>query len=157
VSKRVRGLKFPRRTDRPSRVDRLLEHGWTVILYDGECELCSAIVKFIVHRSRNSLLAFSAIKAASFQIERGRDNAARAYQTIFVLEGSQVLESGDAVIRLLRKMDRPWSALAVVARIAPRIVRDFVYRFVARNRYRVFGRRQSCLFCVPDEGRRFVR
>ena len=157
MSKRVRGLKFPRRTDRPSRVERLLEHGWTVILYDGECELCSAIVKFIANRSRNSLLAFSAIQAASFQIERGRDNAARAYQTIFVLEGSQVLESGDAVIRLLQKMDRPWSALAVVARIAPRIVRDFVYRFVARNRYRVFGRRQSCLFCVPDEGRRFVR
>jgi predicted DCC family thiol-disulfide oxidoreductase YuxK len=97
----------------------LLEHGWTVILYDGECELCSAIVKFIANRSRNSLLAFSAIQAASFQIERGRDNAARAYQTIFVSEGSQVLESGDAVIRLLQKMDRPLSALAVVARIAP--------------------------------------
>jgi predicted DCC family thiol-disulfide oxidoreductase YuxK len=124
--------------------------------YYGNCELCCSIVEFIINRSRGSLLAFSAMQAGSFDIKKSGSREPVVYQTILLLEGGNVLQQSDAVIRLLEKMHRPWPLLEA-ARMVPRVVRDLAYRFVAKNRYRLFGRWEPCLLCVADEGRRFVR
>ncbi len=91
----------PRRGDNPPPlIERLLQHGWCVMLYDGDCVLCSSAVKFIAERSTRSLLAFCAM-----QSEAGREAMTRlgkplhVYETIVVLDGKQVLECSNAALR----------------------------------------------------------
>ena len=127
------------------------------MLYDGDCELCSSLVKFVLARSQGALLAFSALQSESANVSREPRIETLGSQTIVVLEGDQVLERSDAVIHLLEQMVSPWPVLAHCARVMPRAARDALYRLLARNRYRLFGRRDSCLFCVDAEQRRFLR
>jgi predicted DCC family thiol-disulfide oxidoreductase YuxK len=76
-------------------------------------------------------------------------------QTFLVLSGDAALSRSDAGVEILSQLRAPWRWLAVV-RIIPRPVRDTVYRFVARRRYRWFGRRENCVVVPASESHRFI-
>lgn len=70
------------------------------------------------------------------------------------MTGNQALRDSDAVLAIYAGLGQPWSAAAAALRLAPRAIRDPLYRWVARNRYRLFGRREVCwLPSAADSGR----
>lgn len=151
-------MNHPRRTDRPSVTERLLEHGWSVLIFDGDCVLCSASVRFVAARSRRGLLAFSAMQSEPARRALGAlGDAGEIDRSMLVLSTQGPLRRSDAVLHLLARMDAPWACLARVLRWVPRGLRDGIYNFVARNRYRLFGRRKHCMLAPPEMIRRFVR
>ena len=68
----------------------------------------------------------------------------------------RVLNRSDAVLHASRELGGAWQILATIARVIPRPFRDSLYRFVARNRYRVFGKYESCMLPDPSQQNRFL-
>ena len=112
-----------------------------VIIFDGQCLLCSAWVAFVVKHDRQAQFRF-----ASAQSTFGRATYQRhaldpdAMTTMILLDGDCALTESDAALAILRKLGWPWRLVSAFCLI-PRFIRDGLYRFVARNRYRWFGTR----------------
>jgi predicted DCC family thiol-disulfide oxidoreductase YuxK len=119
-----------------------------IIVFDAECVLCSANAQFVLRHDRKArfLLASMQGEAGAALYRRfGIDPADP--DTMIVVEGERVLRDSDAVLAVWRGLGWPWRAAGVFA-LVPRGLRDGAYRWVARNRYRLFGRREVCW--VPD-------
>src|SRR6185369_16239367 len=133
-----------------------------IILYDGVCGLCNSLVQFLLKRDKQGRLRFASLQsdfAAKVLQRHGIDP--KDLDTMHVVEnydqpGERVLQRSTAIVRAGRELGSFWAALAVVAGIVPRPLRDLVYRFVARNRYRVFGKYESCMLPDPNQRSRFL-
>lgn len=127
-----------------------------VIVFDGECIFCSGWVRFLLRHDRRAqyryLTAQSPLGQALYR-HYGLDT--------FHFESNMLIEDGiarvksDGSIRTLARLGLPWS-LANICRILPAALRDPLYDLVARNRYRIAGRRQSCMVPTPEERGRFI-
>ena len=128
-----------------------------VIVYDGHCVLCSGWISFILRRDRNALYRLLPAQTPlghALYVHYGLDP--QDYETyIFVQDGVAWFES-EATIRMTQGLGFPWR-LAGVFRLVPRSWRDRLYRTVARNRFRFFGRRASCHRPDARHEARFLR
>ena len=123
-----------------------------IIVFDAECVLCSANAQFVLRRDRRGYFRLASMQSeagAALYRRFGIDPADP--ETMIVVTGDTALRNSDAVIAVWRGLGWPWRALAVLA-VVPRPVRDAVYRWVARHRYRLFGRREICW--APEPGQR---
>ena len=128
----------------------------SVLLFDGVCNLCAGIVQWVIPRDPAADIQFAALQSASgAQIcARYGINASDLISMVFVHESIAYQES-DAALMLLSALSSPLRHFAVL-RIVPRFVRDPIYRWVARNRYLWFGKKESCLVVLPGYSERFL-
>lgn len=127
-----------------------------IILFDAECVLCSANAQFILTHDtarRYRLASMQGDVGAALFRQHGIDPTDP--DTILVIDGDHVLRDSDAVLSIYVGLGWPWR-LASAARIVPKALRDPVYRWVARNRYRIFGRRDSCWLPRPEDADRVL-
>ncbi|WP_299591191.1 thiol-disulfide oxidoreductase DCC family protein [uncultured Microbulbifer sp.] len=125
-----------------------LREGDRVVLFDGVCRLCSFWARFLLRfdRDRN-------FKLATVQSEEGQailsffNMPLDEYETMLLVEGSRMYVKSDAILRVVAQLPFPWSAVTGF-RLIPAPLRDWVYDRVARNRYRLFGKRSQC--AMPD-------
>lgn len=120
-----------------------------IIVFDAECLLCSANAQFVLDHDRQGrfLLASMQSEAGSALYRRfGIDQANP--DTLIVVEGNRARRDSDAILAIWAGLGWPWRA-ATVFRFVPRVFRDPVYRWVARHRYRLFGRRDTCWLPGP--------
>jgi len=126
-----------------------------LVVFDGVCVLCSGWVQFLLKRDHAQFFRFTPI-----QSPYGRALAQRlgidavAPQTNAVIIGGRAYFKADSAIVALSRMPR-WRWVRIFA-ILPRPVRDWLYDRVARNRYQLFGRTESCMVPTPELMRRFV-
>ncbi len=124
-----------------------------VVLFDGTCNLCSRAVRFIARRDRAGRLRFASLQSPTAQELIGRLPAAPgAADAVALAECGAIVTGSEALLRIGRYLRWPWPLLALFARAIPCVLRDALYRLVARNRYRWFGKRERC--AIPDEGLR---
>lgn len=127
----------------------------SLILFDGVCVFCSAWVRFILKHDRARRFAFLPI-----QTDRGRALAARLGidpdrpRTNVVLMDGQVWVRSDAALKVLGAM--PATRPLAMLRAAPRSLRDPIYDLIAANRYRLFGRTETCMVPSPQDRARFL-
>ena len=127
-----------------------------IILFDGACVLCSASAQFILrhdHARRFRLAAMQGEAGAALSRLHGVDPTDP--DTIIVVDGANALRHSDAVIAIASGLGWPWRA-AVVARLIPQRLRDPMYRWVARRRYRLFGKRAICWTPRPEHANRVL-
>lgn len=119
-----------------------------IVLFDAQCVLCSANARFIVKHDRAARFRLAAMQgAAGAALFRSNGLDPANPDTILVIDGPHVWRNSDAVLAIYSGLGWPWR-LAGLARLIPRALRDPAYRWVARNRYRLFGRRETCW--LPD-------
>lgn len=127
-----------------------------IVLFDGECNVCNRTVDFLLRRDRERRLRF-----APLQSDAGRQLLARfglpadRLDTVVLVEGDRFWTRSTAFLQALRRLPFPWP-LASALRLVPRPLRDRAYDAFARNRYRWFGRRETCRVPAPDERDRFL-
>jgi hypothetical protein len=130
-----------------------------IILFDGVCNLCNGTVQFIVKRDRAARFRFASLQGAAARrvcAEAGiAAPDAREPDSIIVLADGRALERSDAVLAIAARLPFPWPLLGAF-RVLPQGLRDLAYRFVARRRYRWFGRRESCMVPTPALRDRFI-
>jgi predicted DCC family thiol-disulfide oxidoreductase YuxK len=127
-----------------------------VLLFDGNCHLCSGAVRFILRHERNPELLFASLDSAfASRLRSAYDLKEPFSDSLVLIESGRVLEKSEAALRICHYLKTPWN-FSVVFYIIPRLIRDAVYDFIAHNRYKWFGRSETCM--VPDSkhGSRFV-
>lgn len=129
----------------------------SVIVFDGVCVLCSRWVGFVLRRDRSGQFKFAAM-----QTPTGRDLLTKHGidaddpLSFLLLESGRGYADTDAIVRILRSFGPGWRFLALLVSIVPRFIRDPLYRWIARHRYRLFGQRPSCLVPAADVADRFL-
>jgi predicted DCC family thiol-disulfide oxidoreductase YuxK len=129
-----------------------------LIVFDGLCVLCSANAQFVLRRDRARRFRLTAAQSPLGQALYRHFALIREdgdYDTMLVIEDGRLLTESDAAIAIARGLGRPYS-LAAAAAIVPRGLRDAVYRLIARNRFRLFGRRDSCWMPEPEDRDRIL-
>ena len=123
-----------------------------VILFDGVCHLCNGFVQFVLRRDPAGHFDFAPLQS-EFALKRLRK---LPLDNVVLLEGPQVFEAEDAVLRILSKLKQPWPAIASILRILPNVLLAWGYRLIARNRYRLWGKEESCMLTRPEWKGRFL-
>ncbi len=133
-----------------------------IILYDGVCGLCNSLVQFLLKHDKDGRLRFASLQSDfAEKVLRRHGFDAKDLDTLHVVENydqpnERVLQRSDAILRAGRELGGFWTASSSVARIVPRPLRDLAYRFVATNRYRVFGKYDTCMLPDPTQRSRFL-
>ena|SRR3989440_5655150 len=132
-----------------------------IVLYDGVCGLCNRLNQFILKRDTHDRFRFASLQsglAASLLRRHGADS--KDLNTVYVVldynqPGERLLARSDAILHVVTQLDGIWK-LAGVGRVLPKFVRDGLYKMVARNRYRVFGKHESCMLPDPKHRHKFL-
>lgn len=127
------------------------------ILFDGVCNLCNGFVQFVINRDPTGRFRFAALQSEAGKAllaTHGIAVPAEPESIVLVADG-RVYTHSAAVLRILRGLSGGWPLLSF-GRVLPRFLRDAAYRFVARNRYRWFGREETCMLPTPGLTQRFL-
>ena len=127
-----------------------------LLLFDGVCNLCNGAVQFVIERDAGRKFMFASLQSATGQ-ERLRHFglSTQHFDSFVLIEGERFYTESTAALRVARQMDGGWPLLYAFITV-PAPVRNAVYRFVARNRYRWFGRQDSCAMPTPELKARFL-
>ncbi|OIK21886.1 thiol-disulfide oxidoreductase DCC family protein [Bacillus amyloliquefaciens] len=127
-----------------------------VLLFDGVCNLCNGAVQFIIKRDPAGLISF-----ASLQSDTARELLAseglptEQFDSMIFIENGQIYRKSQAVLKVARHLRGAWRLSAVFFAV-PRPLRDRVYSFIARRRYKWFGKREACMLPSPEIKNRFL-
>ena len=120
----------------------------TIVYYDTECLVCDGFVHFIIKRDKEALFRFGDFRA--FHLRHETPGVIPDSIVVEDSEGKVYFES-DAIVFILSKLPAPWRFLRFI-KVIPKFIRNGIYRFVARIRYRVFGKKDYC--DMPDDATR---
>jgi predicted DCC family thiol-disulfide oxidoreductase YuxK len=133
-----------------------------ILLYDGVCGLCNRLNQFVLRRDPAGIFRFASLQSALAARTLSRHGAdATDLDTVYVLVNPDqpdeyLLARSDAAIFVLKQLGGFWGLLGFVAQFKPRFLRDWGYRIVARNRYRFFGRSETCMLPSSENRDRFL-
>ena len=127
-----------------------------MLLFDGVCTLCNASIQWVLKHDKKNRFRFAALQSDTGRmlLERvGLSN--EKLETVVLVDGDRFFTHSDAVLEIARRLGGIWS-LARVGRIVPRPIRDALYMWIARNRYRWFGKKEQCMLPRPEWKGRFI-
>ena len=133
-----------------------------IVFYDGVCGLCNRLVQFLLKRDKQDKLRFASLQsdfAATVLTRHGIDP--KDLDTLHVVENfeqsnERALNRSDAILRAARELGGFWNVAAVLGKIVPKPLRDLFYKFVATNRYKVFGKYDTCMLPEPRHRAKFL-
>jgi predicted DCC family thiol-disulfide oxidoreductase YuxK len=130
--------------------------GHPIVLFDGVCNLCNASVLFIIRRDAKAKFRFAPLQSdlgkeviEQFNLPSGEP------QSVLLLKNGKLFKQSDAALEIARLMDGGWPLLYGF-KIIPSFLRDGMYAWIARNRYRWFGKKDECMIPTPDLKARFL-
>ena len=133
-----------------------------IILYDGVCGLCNRLNQFVLRHDPDGVFRFASLQSglAARILPRHGANAGDL-NTVYVvvdrdLPSERLLSRSDAIAFILRELGGVWKLLGVGGGFVPGFVRDWAYGVVARNRYRVFGKFETCMLPSAENRDRFL-
>jgi len=118
--------------------------GTPVILFDGVCNLCSSTVQFVIKHDKKERFHFASLQSGYGQQVMQQFNLPPATLSSFILfDGEQVFTRSTGALKVARQLNGLWPLLYGFI-VIPRFIRDAVYNFIAKNRYRWFGKKEAC-------------
>lgn len=127
-----------------------------IVVFDGQCLLCNGWVQFLLRHDRRGRFRFASIQGeAGGRMLADAGLRVEGLQTLLLVDGDRSWQHTDAILRVLHGLGWPWR-LAWAAWLIPRPLRDGLYRWLARNRYRWFGRSAQCMVPDPQVAARFL-
>jgi predicted DCC family thiol-disulfide oxidoreductase YuxK len=128
-----------------------------IILFDGVCNLCNSFVQFVIKHDKKDVFRFVALQS-DFGIEIikniGLENQNIDSVVLYIPKCTFYIKS-NAALEICKNLNGIFK-LAVVLKVFPRFFRDFVYDFIARNRYRWLGKKESCMIPTPELKNKFL-
>ena len=130
-----------------------MEH--PVVLFDGVCNFCNASVNFLIRQDKRDVFRFAPLQSEYGQKLLESHQLPKQLDSFVLIDSGKVYKSSTAGLRLYNKLPWYWKWTQVFW-IVPRFIRDGVYNFIARNRYRWFGKKESCMIPSPAVKSRFL-
>lgn len=127
-----------------------------ILVFDAQCLVCSQWVRFLLRHDRRRVFRFASMQGPTGQrLLREAGLPLVGLDTLLLADGIQRWRHTAAILRVLNTLGWPWK-LAWAAWMVRAPLRDALYRLVARNRYRVFGRSEACFLPPPQDTARFL-
>lgn len=127
-----------------NQLNEILPSGEYVILYDGTCMLCNGFVQWIIHRDKEGFFKFGMLQSETGQLVQ---QLVPDTDSVLLYKSGSLMTKSTAALTILSKLT--WYKWMAIGKILPLGLRDSIYDWVARNRYRWFGRHKTCI--LPDE------
>lgn len=129
---------------------------YPVLLFDGVCNLCNSSVQFILNHDKEEAFRFASLQSEEAQEVLGQfEDKPNDLSSVVLLENGTLYTRSTAALRVTRRLSGAWPLLYAFI-IVPRPIRDTVYDWIARNRYRWFGKKDQCMIPSPDLKSRFL-
>ncbi|QKS71247.1 thiol-disulfide oxidoreductase DCC family protein [Paenalkalicoccus suaedae] len=126
----------------------------SIILFDGYCHVCDASIQFIMKHDKKDTFTF-----ASLQGEKGaqlkKDYDIQVDSVVLIEPSGRVYTKSDAALRICKQLSG-FPKILQIGLLLPRFLRDAVYELIAKNRYRFFGKRDTCRLPTPEERAKFL-
>jgi predicted DCC family thiol-disulfide oxidoreductase YuxK len=133
----------------------------TLVLYDGVCALCNGLTSFLLRRDRNDHFRFASLQSGYAKaLLKGFGKSTDGLDTVYVVvdfesPSARVLSKGQAILAIGQSLGGLWR-MSGLLRVIPPVVLDWVYSAVARRRYRLFGKFETCQRPLPQHRMKFV-
>ncbi len=128
-----------------------------LILFDGVCNLCNSSVQFVLKHDKNNRFIFSSLQGeiAEKIIENFNIDTDNIDSIILFTPEEKLFYKSTAALKIAYRLKFPISLLSIFF-IFPRVIRDIVYDFIAKNRYKWFGKSESCYMPTPELSKKFL-
>ena len=128
----------------------------SIILFDGVCNLCNGAVNFVIKRDPRNVFKFTPLqeKQGVLLLKKHAVDA-RKLDSIVLIENGNVYTKSSAALRIAKKLSGLWPLFFVLL-IIPSFIRDGVYDFIAKNRYKWFGKKEQCIIPTPGLKEKFL-
>lgn len=149
------------RAGNPRMAENTTINSYPVLLYDGVCAVCNKTVQTILKHDRHGTMRFAALQSDYGESALERHPDLKGIDSVILLEPSnangseRAYDRSEAALKVASYLGGMWR-LFLVAYILPRPLRDALYDFVARNRYKILGKHDSCMLPPPDARARFL-
>ena len=132
------------------------DSGKAIVLFDGVCNFCNGTVNFIIRHDRADRFRFAALQSEIGQrLLRQYNLNAPGVDSVILIENGRAFTHSTAALKIAGKLDGGWGVF-IIFQFVPQVVRDFFYRLFARNRYRLFGKKDVCMMPTPEIKARFL-
>lgn len=127
-----------------------------IILFDGVCNLCNSSVNFIIDRDKKNIFKFAALQSEAGQkiLDKSGMNK-NDFDSVVLVDENKIYSKSTAALKIVKEFPSLWKTLYVFI-IIPSPVRNFIYDLIAKNRYRWFGKKDSCRMPSPELKNKFI-
>lgn len=126
-----------------------------IILFDGICNFCNSSVQFIIKRDQAAFFKFASIQSEVGQALLAQYKVPANIDSVIYIEQENIYFESTAALKISRRLDGLWPACYVLI-VIPQCIRNTAYKLFAKNRYRLFGKKQACLLPTPSQRQRFL-
>ncbi|ALC82191.1 hypothetical protein AM592_11830 [Bacillus gobiensis] len=127
-----------------------------IILFDGVCNLCNGAVQFIIKRDPQARISFASLQSSIGQKLLERHELPKSdFDTFIMIENGKIRTKSTAALKTLRYLNRAWK-WAYLLIVIPKPFRDAIYSYIAKNRYKWFGKQEHCMIPTKDTKKRFL-
>ena len=127
----------------------------SIILFDGECNFCDQSVLFIIKRDKQALFKFASIQSAAGQEILKNYHVPSHIDSIVLVEKGNYYYQSSAALKICKHLKGAWKLFYVLI-LVPKPIRDFMYKIIAKNRYKWFGKKEACILPSPEIRKRFL-
>lgn len=135
-------------------LDDILVGNRAIVLFDGYCNFCNSSVNFLLKIDKRKVFLFATSQSEAGKILAAKFNLKNIESVVLIADGKAYLYSS-AILTIFAKLNYPWKILEIT-KIAPRVLRDAIYKWIAINRYKWFGKRATCRIPTAAERERFL-
>lgn len=133
-----------------------MENENPIIFFDGYCNLCNGAVQFIIQRDSKNIFRFASLQSEYAQTKLANYNiSSHDSDSIILFENGRVYDRSTAALKIVKNLYGLWPFIYVFI-ILPRFIRDAVYNYVAKNRYKWFGKQESCWLPTRELKEKFL-
>jgi len=127
-----------------------------IILFDGVCNLCNGLIRFIIKRDKRRKFKFASLQSLEGQQWLKQFGLVKdEFESFVLISHNEYYLKSTGALKMLRELGGFWKAFYVFILI-PRPGRDFLYDLIAKSRYKVFGKRDRCMLPTPELKERFL-
>jgi len=126
-----------------------------IVLFDGVCNFCNGTVNFIIARDSAGYFKFAPMQSEIGQELRAKCGVSDEVDSIILIEDDTAYIYSSAALRIARRLGGMWPSVYILMAV-PKPIRDFFYKLFARNRYRLFGKKDVCMVPTPEVRERFL-
>lgn len=127
-----------------------------ILFFDGQCNLCNTSVQFVIKRDRKEKIKYASLQSDLAKVMLPKELIETdSLSSLVLLENGTMYTKSTAALQIAKKLKGLWPSLSLFL-LVPKFARDAVYDFIAKNRYRWFGKSDHCMMPTSDLRSRFI-
>ena len=127
-----------------------------IILFDGVCNLCNSSVNFIIDNDKRNIFKFASLQSETgSELMKKHNLTSKDIDSVILIDADRAYIKSDAALRIAAELGGIYKLISYL-RFIPKFIRDFFYDIIAKNRYRWFGKKDSCRIPTPELKSKFL-